>query len=292
MVEVDPFRIAVPDATLDDLAARLGRARLPSPPILDGGESAATIRRVETLIEYWKTGYDWRAQERRLNAVPQFRATIDGVGIHFAHVPGAGPDPLPLLLTNGWPSSFAEYVGVLGPLTDPAAHGGDPADSFSVVVPALPGYGFSDRCLDRHLDRAVIADLFHRLMVDRLGYRRYVAHGDDIGGGVVNRLGTGPRDELLAIQTANWMDPHVGPGRSPADPGGAGLPGRRAGVGPHRGGVRARPGHPAADPRVRAERLPRRARRLDPGEVADLDRPGDPAPGRATFRPYRLSSSI
>jgi pimeloyl-ACP methyl ester carboxylesterase len=218
MTEIDPFRIAVPDAALDDLAARLGRARLPSPPILDGGESAATIHRVENLIGYWKTGYDWRAQERRLNAVPQFRATVDGVGIHFVHVPGAGPDPLPLLLTNGWPSSFIEYIGVLGPLSDPAANGGDPADSFSVVAPALPGYGFSDRCLDRSLDRAQIAGLFHRLMVDGLGYRRYVAHGDDIGGGVVNRLGTRAPSQLVAVQTANPMDPHVGPDDPPLTP--------------------------------------------------------------------------
>jgi pimeloyl-ACP methyl ester carboxylesterase len=218
MIEIEPFRIAVPDATLDDLAARLGRARIPSPPIHDGGESAETIRRVETLIGYWRNGYDWRAEERRLNGVPQFRATVDGVGIHFAHVPGAGPDPLPLLLTNGWPSSFVEYIGVLGPLTDPAAHGGDPADSFSVVVPALPGYGFSDRCLDRSLDRARIAGLFHQLMVDGLGYRRYGAHGDDIGGGVVNRLGMLTPPGLVAVQTANPMDPHVGPDDPPLTP--------------------------------------------------------------------------
>jgi pimeloyl-ACP methyl ester carboxylesterase len=219
MIEIEPFHIAVPDATLDDLAARLDRARLPAPPIRGGGESEATIRRVETLIGYWQSGYDWRAQERRLGAVPQFRATVDGVGIHFVHVPGTGPDPLPLLLTNGWPSSFVEYLGVLGPLTDPAAHGGDPADSFSVVVPALPGYGFSDRALDRSLDRgldrAAIAGLFHRLLVDALGYRRYVAHGDDIGGGVVNRLGMLAPPGLVAIQTANPIDPHAGPDDPP-----------------------------------------------------------------------------
>lgn len=146
---VDPFRIRITDAVLDDLAARLGRLRLPSPPVPGGGEAAGSIRRIEELIAYWRDDYDWPAQERRLNAFPHYRATVDGVGIHFIHAPGTGPDPLPLVLSNGWPSSFTEYLGVLGPLADPAAHGGDPADSFSVVVPALPGYGFSDRCLER-----------------------------------------------------------------------------------------------------------------------------------------------
>ncbi|MDN3358420.1 epoxide hydrolase family protein [Actinomadura sp. DC4] len=204
----EPFRIEVPDTVLDDLARRLEHARAPSPPILGGGESAATIARVEELVAYWRSGYDWRAQERRLNAFPQHRATVDGVGIHFVHVPGVGPDPLPLLLANGWPSSFVEYLGVLGPLTDPAAYGGDPRDAFSVVVPALPGYGFSDQIPERHVDRAMIAGLYDRLMVSELGFPSYVAHGDDIGGGVVNRLGMRHAGTVRAIQTANWLKPH------------------------------------------------------------------------------------
>jgi len=203
----DPFRIDVPEAVLDDLAARLKHARPPSPPLLDGGEGAETIKRVEELVAYWRDGYDWRAQERRLNALPQRRALVDGVAIHFVHLPGNGPDPLPLLLANGWPSSFVEYAGVLGPLTDPAAYGGDPADAFSVVVPAMPGYGFSDQCPERRLDRVMIAGLFDRLMVEELGYGEYVAHGDDIGGGVVNRLGMRHAGTVRAIQTANWLKP-------------------------------------------------------------------------------------
>jgi len=215
---ITPFRICIGDAVLDDLAARLERARIPAPPVPGGGEDAETIRRIEELVAYWRTGYDWRAQERRLNAFPHYRATVDGAGIHFIHIPGSGPDPLPLLLTNGWPSSFAEYLGVLGPLADPAAHGGDPADSFSVVVPALPGYGFSDRCLDRPLTRVSIATLFNRLMTGHLGYRSYVAHGDDIGGGVVNRLGMRHADTVRAIQTANWISPYTGAGTAPLTP--------------------------------------------------------------------------
>ena len=171
MNAIDPFRIDIADTVLGDLAARLERSRLPSPPIPGGGEAAETIRRIEELIAYWRDGYDWRAQERRLNAVPQYRATVDGAGIHVLHIPGSGPDPLPLLLTNGWPSSFVEYLAVIGPLTDPTAHGGDPADSFTVVIPALPGYGFSDKCLDRQLTRVSIAALFNQLMTGHLGYR-------------------------------------------------------------------------------------------------------------------------
>ena len=215
---IDPFRICIDDAVLDDLAVRLERARIPAPPVRGGGEDAGTIRRIEELVSYWRNGYDWRAQEHRLNAFPHYRATVDGAGIHFIHLPGKGPDPLPLLLTNGWPSSFAEYLGVLSPLTDPAAHGGDPADSFSVVVPALPGYGFSDRCLDRPLTRVSIAALFNQLMTGHLGYRSYVAHGDDIGGGVVNRLGMRHAETVRAIQTANWISPYTGAGTAPLTP--------------------------------------------------------------------------
>ncbi|MEN3307730.1 MAG: hypothetical protein V7603_3932 [Micromonosporaceae bacterium] len=212
---VEPFQIEVPDAVLDDLSARLARSRVPSPPVPDGGEEPGTLRRIEELLAFWRDGYDWRAQERRLAAVPHYRARVDGVGLHAIHVPGTGPDPLPLLLTNGWPSSFVEYLGVLGPLADPAAHGGRPEDSFSVVVPALPGYGFSDAALDRPVDRFSIAALFDRLMVEHLGYRGYVAHGDDIGGGVVNRLGMRHGGTVRAIQTANWMNPVLGPDAAP-----------------------------------------------------------------------------
>ena len=146
-----PFQVAVPDEVLDDLARRLAAARLaPQQTVADrepgdpAGEEEATIERIVQLLAYWRDGYDWRAQERRLNAVPQFRAKVDGVGLHFLYMPGTGPDPLPLLLCNGWPSSVVEYLGVLPGLTDPAAYGGDPRDSFTVVAPTMPGYGFSN----------------------------------------------------------------------------------------------------------------------------------------------------
>jgi pimeloyl-ACP methyl ester carboxylesterase len=207
-----PFRIDIADEVLADLAARLRHARRPPAQTGSDGtpfETAALLGRIDELVAYWRDGYDWRAHERRINAVPQYLTTVDGTGLHFVHVPGRGPDPLPLLLCNGWPSSMLEYLDVLGPLTDPAAHGGDPADSFSVVVPALPGYGFSDRCLDRTPTRLWIAGLFHSLMTEVLGYRRYVAHGDDIGAGVVNRLGLLHPSELLAMQSTNPIRPYL-----------------------------------------------------------------------------------
>jgi pimeloyl-ACP methyl ester carboxylesterase len=221
VAEPVPFQIAVADPVLDDLARRLAGARLPPRQgVPDGepgdpaGEDEAVIGRIGGLLAYWRDRYDWGAQERRLNAVPQFRAEVDGVSLHFLHVPGAGPDPLPLLLCNGWPSSVVEYLGVLPLLADPAADGGDPADSFTVVVPAMPGYGFSDRCLDRRPDRQWIAGLFHRLMTGPLGYERYVAHGDDVGGGVISRLGLASPPGLLAVHTASPITPYL----DPADP--------------------------------------------------------------------------
>jgi len=202
---VEPFEIKIAADVLDDLAARLAASRPPVSPVLDGGESPEVIARIDRLLRYWRTGYDWRAQERRLNAYPHFRTTIDGVGIHFIHATGTGPNPLPLLLINGWPSSFVEYLGVLPALTAPATG----LDSFDVVVATLPGFGFSDRCEGMDVSQPRVAQLLHRLMTERLGYGGYVAHGDDVGGGVVNHLGLSHTDAVLAIQTANWLNPAI-----------------------------------------------------------------------------------
>jgi microsomal epoxide hydrolase len=195
--------IDVPQEVLDDLDERLRRTRRPpaqtgpdGPPGGRPHEDPATLARIDELIGRWGA-YDWRALEQKINAVPQDRIEVDGVGLHVLHVPGRTADALPLLLLNGWPSSIVEYLDVL-PLL---------AGDFSVVVPSMPGYGFSDRGLDRQFTRVGIARLFDRLMTDHLGYARYVAHGDDIGGGVVNRLGMLAPPGLLAIQTANPAQP-------------------------------------------------------------------------------------
>lgn len=144
-----PFTIDIPDADIDDLKARLARTRWPSEVSDSGWQYGANLAYVRELCEYWQSAFDWRAAEAGLNEMPQFTAEVsadgvDGYKLHFVHKEGAGPDPLPLVFTHGWPGTFYEASKILGPLTDPAAHGGDPADAFTVVAPSLPGYGFSE----------------------------------------------------------------------------------------------------------------------------------------------------
>ena len=140
-------------------------------------------------MEYWQTTYDWRAQERALNEFEHFRTNIDGLGIHFIHERGKGPDPFPLIISHGWPGSVAEMLRIIPMLTDPAAHGGHPADSFDVVVPSLPGYGFSDKPVERGMSNTRIAGMWHQLMTEDLGYTRFGAQGGDWGGMISSRLG-------------------------------------------------------------------------------------------------------
>ena len=141
-MHVEPFRIAVSDAVLADLRERLARTRFPD-EIADSGWTYGTpLAYAKELVAYWRDRYDWRKHEAALNAFPQFRAKVGDLGIHFIHVKGKGPKPFPLVITHGWPGSVAEFTKIIGPLTDPAAHGGDPADAFDVVCPSMPGYGF------------------------------------------------------------------------------------------------------------------------------------------------------
>src|SRR5215203_4613481 len=141
--EPRPFRVEIPDSDLDDLRDRLARTRWPDEPPGDGWGAGVPLGYLRQLADYWGTGFDWRAQEARLNALPQFTTEIEGQTIHFLHVRSPEPDALPLILTHSWPSSVAEFLRVIGPLADPRAHGGHPADAFHVVAPSLPGFGFS-----------------------------------------------------------------------------------------------------------------------------------------------------
>jgi pimeloyl-ACP methyl ester carboxylesterase len=177
---ITPFRIDVPDATLADLAGRLDRTRLAEE--VDAGDWERGTHRgyLASLVHYWRHEYDWRAQEGALNRLPHGRVDIDGLGIHVVRVRGRGLDPLPLLLTHGYPDSFVRFLDLIPLLTDPAAHGGDAADAFDVVVPSLPGYGFSDRPT-RTGTTFRIGEMWHRLMTEALGYERYGAHGGDWG---------------------------------------------------------------------------------------------------------------
>ena len=184
----EPFEIHVAAAVLDDLRARLDATRWPDEIDGAGWTMGSDLAYMKELAAYWRDGYDWQEQERRLNALPQFRAEIDGLGIHFVHIEGKGPDPFPLIVSHGWPGSFFEMYKIAGPLTDPAAHGGDPADAFHLVVPSLIGYGFSDASREPGMTTHRMAELFGTLMIDTLGYDRFGAQGGDWGSAVTSSL--------------------------------------------------------------------------------------------------------
>jgi len=184
---IAPFRLDIPEPALDDLRARLARTRLPERETVDDWGQGVPLARAQALVEHWRDRYDWRVCEARLNALGQFRTTIDGTGIHFIHARSPEPDALPLIITHGWPGSVVEFLKVIGPLTDPGAHGGSPRDAFHVVAPSLPGYGFSDRPADRWpIERIAAAWI---VLMKRLGYTRFVAQGGDWGSAVASAIG-------------------------------------------------------------------------------------------------------
>jgi pimeloyl-ACP methyl ester carboxylesterase len=196
--EIRPFRIDIPQRDLDDLAERLAAARWPNEVTGAGTGYGMPLGTVRRLAEHWRTGYDWRAHEARLNEIPQYTTTIDGQNIHFLHVRSAEPGAVPLLLLHGWPGSVLEFLGMIGPLTDPRAHGGDPSRAFHVVVPSLPGYGFSGPTTEPGWDSARMAKAFAVLM-SRLGYRRWCVSGGDTGALVGKELGILAPDGLIGV---------------------------------------------------------------------------------------------
>ncbi|MFF4378188.1 epoxide hydrolase family protein [Kitasatospora sp. NPDC001547] len=183
-----PFRIDVPQEALDDLDRRLAATRWPGELPGVGWQRGVPLGYLKDLAEYWRTGFDWRKAEEQLNAFPQFLTEIDGVDIHFLHVRSPEPDAMPLIITHGWPGSVAEFLDVIGPLTDPRAHGGDPADAFHLVIPSLPGYGFSGRPRETGWDTARVGRAWAELM-RRLDYDRYLVQGGDWGMPISLRLG-------------------------------------------------------------------------------------------------------
>jgi microsomal epoxide hydrolase len=187
-MHIEPFRIAVSDAVLTDLRERLARTRFPDEiPGSEWGYGTA-LAYMRELVPYWRERYDWRAAEAALNAVPQFRAEVGGLKIHFIHQKGRGPKPFPLIITHGWPGSVSEFAKIIGPLSDPAAHGGDARDAFDVICPSMPGYGFSDHPREPGMDPERIAALWAELM-QGLGYQRFGAQGGDWGSMVTTYLG-------------------------------------------------------------------------------------------------------
>ncbi|TWD79349.1 epoxide hydrolase-like protein [Kribbella amoyensis] len=185
--EIQGFRIEVPQAEVDELRARVRDARWPAVPRVDDWSRGVPAGYLQELAEYWADGFDWRAQEAALNEIPQFITEIDGQRIHFLHQRSPEPDAVPLILTHGWPGSPVEFSKVIGPLTDPRSYGGDPADAFHVVVPSLPGYGFSNPIGENGFNLFGVASMWAELMT-RLGYERFAAHGTDVGSGVTGML--------------------------------------------------------------------------------------------------------
>ena len=182
-MSIRPFAINIPDERIEDLRSRLRAARWPKPVDGVGWNDGTDLHFLQRLTDYWLNRFDWRAQEKRLNGFPQFLATVEDQEIHFVHMRGSGPAPLPLILSHGWPGSFAEMEKVIPLLADREAHGGDPADAFHVVVPSLPGYGFSPGSTTPGVSSQRIADLWRGLM-EKLGYTRFALQGGDIGSGV------------------------------------------------------------------------------------------------------------
>src|SRR5882762_1433712 len=196
--DVAPFKVHVPQAALDDLKKRLANARWPNEESVTDWSQGVPLAKAQALVEYWRTRYDWRRVESTLNGLPQFRTQIDGLGIYFIHVRSKHGNALPIVLTHGWPGSIIEFLQVVGPLTDPTAHGGKADEAFHVVVPSLPGFGFSDKPAERGWGLPRIARAWAALM-KRLGYRSYVAQGGDWGAGVTTWMAKRHVEGLKAV---------------------------------------------------------------------------------------------
>ncbi|HEV2254164.1 MAG TPA: epoxide hydrolase [Streptosporangiaceae bacterium] len=212
---IRPFRIDIPAAELDDLRDRLARTRWPDQLPDVGWDYGIALDDVRELASYWRTGYDWRVHEARLNGFEQFTTVIDGQAVHFLHVRSTVPGALPLIMTHGWPGSVVEFMEIIGPLTDPGAHGGDPGDAFDLVVPSIPGFGFSGPTRSPGWNVSRVARAWGELM-RRLGYQRYGAQGGDWGSGISRELGVLFPEHLIGVHL-NTLSPYVAAGSEPAD---------------------------------------------------------------------------
>src|SRR6516225_9446792 len=205
---VRPFRIEVPQGEIDELHRRINATRWPTRELVTDRSQGVQLAAIQNLARYWTTEYDWRQCEARLNALPQFNTKIDGLDIHFIHVQSAHANALPLIMTHGWPGSVVELLETIGPLTDPTAHGGRAEDAFHLVLPSIPGYGFSDEPTELGWGPIRIGRAWAELM-RRLGYTRYVAQGGDVGSQVTDAMGRLALDGLIGIHT-NLLTPALG----------------------------------------------------------------------------------
>ena len=216
-MDVQPFKIEVPEETLADLKERLAQTRWPDELPGTGWDYGTNMAYLKELVDYWQNSFDWRAQEEAINRFSHFKADVDGLGIHFIHQKGVGPDPMPLVLTHGWPGSFFEMSKITPLLADPASHGGDAADAFHVVTPSMPGYGFSDHPTKPGMHVLRVSDLWVKLMKDGLGYDRFGAQGGDWGASVTAYLGFAYPENLIGIHLTSMVrpTPYMGPGSTP-----------------------------------------------------------------------------
>jgi pimeloyl-ACP methyl ester carboxylesterase len=214
--EIRPFRVESSPGQIDDLRRRIQATRWPDKELVADRSQGVQLAATEELARYWLDDYDFGRVEARLNALPQFVTEIDGVDVHFIHVRSEHEDALPLIMTHGWPGSVIEQIDTVGPLTDPTAHGGSAEDAFHLVLPSLPGYGFSGRPVELGWNLGRVARAWAELM-ERLGYTRYVAQGGDVGAGVTDAMGRLGPDALIGIHT-NLLVPALNdPGALPAD---------------------------------------------------------------------------
>ena len=214
---MEPFEIAISDEVLADLRQRLSLTRWPDEMPGVGWDYGSNLDYIKELCEYWRTDFDWRAQEKKLNAFHHYKSEVDGLSIHFIHEKGTGPNPMPLVITHGWPSTFFEMTKIIPLLADPGGHGGDPADSFDVVAPSLPGFGFSQASQEPGMQVQKVADLWAKLMTENLGYPRFAAQGGDIGAGVTSRLGYAHSDKMIGVHLTSITrpTPYLGAGSRP-----------------------------------------------------------------------------
>jgi pimeloyl-ACP methyl ester carboxylesterase len=208
--EIRTFHVEIPEEQIDDLRRRIEATRWPSKELVPDRSQGVQLEALQALARYWATDYDWRKAEAKLNALPQFTTEIDGVDIHFIHVRSPHEHALPLIMTHGWPGSVIELLEVVGPLTDPTAHGGTAEDAFDLVLPSLPGYGFSAQPTELGWNVGRVAQAWAELM-HRLGYTRYVAQGGDVGAAVTDAMGRQAPEGLLGIHTNLLVTVLAGP---------------------------------------------------------------------------------
>ena len=213
--EIRPFQVDMPDEAIAGLRRRIAAARWPSEELVGDRSQGVQLATLQELAGYWGTDYDWRRCEASLNALPQFKTEIDGVDVHFIHVKSRHENALPLIMTHGWPGSVIELLGSVGPLTDPVVHGGEAGDAFDLVLPSIPGYGFSAEPAELGWYAGRVAQAWAELM-RRLGYSRYVAQGGDQGAAVTDAMGRQAPDGLIGIHM-NLLVPALGGGVMPAD---------------------------------------------------------------------------